>query len=311
MLAEVINGLKVNPQGVYVDCTVGGGGHSRAILEHLEGGILVGLDQDPEALAAAAERLQAAGSQYKLVKANFNQLAEVLDELAIEAVDGILYDLGVSSYQLDKPERGFSYQHEAPLDMRMDPLLSWSAADLVNELSAGELAAIIKKYGEERWAARIAEFIIRERAKEPIRTTGQLVRIIKDAIPASARRSGSHPAKRTFQALRIAVNNELGVLENSLQQAVSALRKGGRICVISYHSLEDRIVKDFFRKEAATCICPPGLPVCRCDKVPRIKLVTRKPLFPSEAEVTRNPRARSARLRIAEKLDVLKTGKGE
>ncbi|MDA8097369.1 MAG: 16S rRNA (cytosine(1402)-N(4))-methyltransferase RsmH [Clostridia bacterium] len=304
MLREVLEYLKIIPDGKYVDCTLGGAGHSCAILERLgPDGVLIGLDQDPVALPAAEERLAPYGERVKLVHANFDQLAVTLERIGIQKVNGILYDLGVSSPQLDTAERGFSFHADAPLDMRMDPGSPVTAADLVSDLPVPELAHIIKAYGEERWAGRIAAFIGEARKRVPVTTTGHLAEIVKNAIPAAARRTGPHPARRTFQALRIAVNNELGVLEDSLHQAVKVAASHGRICVISYHSLEDRIVKDLFRNYALHCKCPPGLPICRCGVVPQLEVVTRRPVTATEAEVAENPRSRSAKLRAAEKLD--------
>lgn len=305
LLKESIEGLKINPQGIYVDCTLGGAGHSLEILKQLgPAGKLIGIDQDPAAIANAAEKLQGFAGQFYAVKSNFYQLSKVLQEMEIDLVDGFLFDLGVSSYQLDTPERGFSYMHDAELDMRMGPDQPTDAKELVNGLAEAELAAIIRKYGEERWAKRIASFIVKERKNKPINTTGELVAIIKAAIPAGARREGPHPAKRTFQALRIAVNNELNILENTMQDAASALKPGGRISVITFHSLEDRIIKEAFKKLANPCTCPPAFPVCICGKKPQIKIVTGKPIEPSQEELTANPRARSAKLRIAEKLNI-------
>lgn len=302
MVKEVVELLAVKPDGIYVDCTIGGGGHAEAILKSLgPSGRLVGLDRDPEALAAAEKRL-GNDPRVTLVRADFRHLAATLAGLTIHEVDGILYDLGVSSYQLDTPARGFTYWEDVPLDMRMDPEAPVTAADLVNNLSVWELAKIIAEYGEERWASRIAEFIVKEREHRPITTTGQLVEVIKKAIPAGARRLGPHPARRTFQALRIAVNQELDALKESLGQALKLLRPGGRLVVLSYHSLEDRIVKEFIREAAATCVCPPDAPVCRCDKKPLLRLLTKKPRTPTGEELGRNPRSRSARLRAAEKL---------
>ncbi|WP_066634753.1 16S rRNA (cytosine(1402)-N(4))-methyltransferase RsmH [Desulfolucanica intricata] len=307
MLEEVIAGLKIQPGGIYVDCTLGGAGHSSEIVRRLDKtGLLIGLDQDREALTAAAQCLADYGDRVKLIKNNFTKLPRVLETLNIEKVDGILYDLGVSSYQLDNPARGFSYMHDGPLDMRMNPETGLTAKNLVNELPVNELSKIIKTYGEERWASRIAEFIDKERQKTEIRTTGQLVEIIKKAIPAGARRQGPHPAKRTFQALRIAVNNELHILENAFENGIKHLRPGGRICVITFHSLEDRITKDVFKKAAKSCICPPEIPVCTCGKHREVKIITTRPIVPTEAELLNNPRSRSAKLRIAEKLPVLK-----
>ena len=302
MLTEVLAGLQIKPEGIYVDCTLGGAGHSSEIAQKLEGtGLLIGLDQDPEALAAASERLAKYGPRVKTVRSNFSEITQVLQELNIHSVDGILYDLGVSSYQLDNPSRGFSYMHDAPLDMRMNPLVEETAKDLVNSLSQNKLTELIQSYGEERWAARIAEFIVKERQLSEICTTGQLVQIIKKAIPSSARRDGPHPAKRTFQALRIAVNRELEILQVALQDGIKQLKTGGRICVITFHSLEDRIVKEVFKEAAKSCICPPKLPICQCGKQKEVKIITTKPLVPSEAELEDNPRARSAKVRIAER----------
>lgn len=303
MLEEVIEGLNLKPDGIYVDCTLGGAGHSAAILSHTgPGGRLVALDQDPEALAAAKDRLAPFRDRVDLVRANFAQLDEILSRLGIKEVDGILFDLGVSSYQLDNPARGFSYQHDAPLDMRMDPEQETDARELVNKLPVEELARIIRDYGEERWASRIAEFIGEERKRHAVETTGQLVEIVKKAIPAGARREGPHPAKRTFQALRIAVNRELEILHDAIRSAVRRLRPGGRICVITFHSLEDRIVKDLFRQMASPCSCPKDFPVCVCGGKKEIKIITARPVVPGPAELDENPRARSARLRIAEKI---------
>ncbi|MFX4261408.1 16S rRNA (cytosine(1402)-N(4))-methyltransferase RsmH [Pelotomaculum propionicicum] len=306
MLEEVIEGLNVRPGGVYVDCTLGGAGHSEAILkiinESVTGGQLVALDQDPAAISAAEKRLAPYKDRVLLVKANFATVADVLNELGIEEVDGFLFDLGTSSHQLDNPARGFSYQHDAPLDMRMDPGQPLTAGDLVNSLSEEELADIIKDYGEERWASRIASFIRAERKVQPIETTGQLVEIIKKAIPASARRQGPHPAKRTFQALRIAVNRELEILESAVSSAVQALRPGGRICVITFHSLEDRIIKDLYRRLASPCKCPREFPVCVCGGRKTLRIITSRPVVPSKEELESNPRARSAKLRVAEKV---------
>lgn len=303
MLREVLTYLNIVPGQRIVDCTLGGAGHGAAILERLgPEGVLIGLDRDPAALAAAERRLRSFGGRAHLVHANFDRLASVLSDLKITGVNGVLYDLGVSSPQLDVAERGFSFRGDAALDMRMDPGGAVTAADLVNDLPVSELADLIRRYGEERWAGRIARFIGTARKRAPITTTGRLAEIVKNAVPAAARRKGPHPARRTFQALRIAVNNELEALKVSLGQAVEALVPGGRICVISYHSLEDRIVKHRFRDDAVRCKCPPGLPVCRCGTVPKVKIVTRRPVRPSEKEMTENPRSRSAKLRVAEKV---------
>jgi 16S rRNA (cytosine1402-N4)-methyltransferase len=306
MLKEVLEGLKVKPEGIYLDCTLGGAGHSEAILKNLTGtipgGRLIALDQDPAAIEAAEIRLAPFKERVVLVRANFIVLAEILDQLDLQEIDGVLFDLGTSSHQLDEPARGFSYQHDAPLDMRMDPEQALTAKDLVNNLTEDELKKIIKDFGEERWASRIAAFICEGRKTHPIETTGQLVEIIKKAIPAGARRQGPHPAKRTFQALRIAVNKELEILESSVFSAVQALRSGGRICVITFHSLEDRIIKDLYRRLAQSCTCPREFPVCICGGRQVIKIITSRPVLPSAVELESNPRARSAKLRIAEKI---------
>ncbi len=312
MLDEVIDALNINPDGIYVDCTLGAGGHSFAIARRLnKKGLLVAIDRDPDAIEAAKQRL-AGFSTVVFVQSAFSQLKEALEGVGVEKADGVLFDLGVSSYQLDNPARGFTYKINAPLDMRMDPLLKLNASDIVNKFTEGDIESIIDTYGEERWAARIAEFIVTERKKSPITTTHRLVEIIKKAIPAGARRKGPHPAKRTFQALRIAVNEELDELRLALEQTVDILNHKGRICVISFHSLEDRIVKDTFRRLAAKCICPPQQPVCTCKKTRDIKIITRKPLLPGREEVEINPRSRSAKLRVAERVQgVLKQRKGE
>lgn len=313
LLEEVLAWLNPQSGGTYVDCTVGGGGHAAAILEKSSpAGRLIGLDQDPHALEAAARHLAPYGERVTLVRENFINLPQVLDELGIPAVEGIVFDLGVSSPQLDVPERGFSYHHEGPLDMRMDPAMRHTAADLVNNLGEEELAGIIARYGEERWARRIASFIVRKRQHQPIITTSQLVEIIKEAIPAKSRRSGPHPARRTFQALRIAVNRELEILPEALRQAVDLLLPGGRILVITFHSLEDRIVKNSFRRLANPCVCPPSFPQCICGQKPVLRVLTPGGVVPSEREVNLNPRSRSARLRVAEKLSpVLNATGGE
>jgi len=303
LLEEVMEGLGLKPDGVYVDCTLGGAGHSEAVLRRTAlGGRLVALDQDPEALAAAGGRLASFRGRVDLVRANFANLDEVLSRLGIPEVDGILFDLGVSSYQLDNPARGFSYQHDVPLDMRMDPGRETDARELVNKLPVEELARVIREYGEERWASRIARFIGEARGHRPVETTGQLVEIIKRAIPAGARREGPHPAKRTFQALRMAVNREMEILPEAIRSAVRHLRPGGRICVITFHSLEDRIVKETFRRLASPCSCPKEFPVCVCGGKRELRIITARPVIPGAAELAENPRARSAKLRIAEKV---------
>ncbi|ADG83013.1 16S rRNA (cytosine(1402)-N(4))-methyltransferase RsmH [Thermincola potens] len=311
MLDESISHLNIKPDGIYVDCTLGGAGHSAEILKKIQpNGFLVGIDQDINAIAAGEKRLKNIGSNYRLVHSNFNRIRDILEELGIYRVDGVLFDLGVSSYQLDQIQRGFSYKVDAPLDMRMNPLEPVTARILVNGLTEDELAKIISEYGEERWARRIAKFIVEARAREEISTTGQLVEIIKNAVPAGARKEGPHPAKRTFQALRIAVNDELNKFKSALRDAIEVLAPGGRICVISFHSLEDRITKEMFRDLAKECVCPPEFPVCTCGTVPMLKIITNKPIEPSAAEIERNPRARSAKLRVAERL-VLKNGEAE
>ncbi|HIE12224.1 MAG TPA: 16S rRNA (cytosine(1402)-N(4))-methyltransferase RsmH [Desulfotomaculum sp.] len=305
MLREVIELLSVRADGVYVDCTVGGGGHAEGILRLLgPQGTLVGLDRDPDALAAARMRL-GNDPRVRLVRADFRRLASIMTELGIRGADGVLYDLGASSYQFDSPARGFTYWEDVPLDMRMDPEAPVTAAHLVNTLSAEELARVIREYGEEKWAGRIADFIVKERAIRPIETTGELVAVIKKAVPASARRMGPHPARRTFQALRIAVNQELDALKESLAQALALLKPGGRLVVLSYHSLEDRIVKEFIRAAEAACVCPPNTPVCVCGKKRQLISVTKRPRTPTGEELGRNPRSRSAKLRTAEKVAVL------
>ncbi|MFZ5631880.1 MAG: 16S rRNA (cytosine(1402)-N(4))-methyltransferase RsmH [Bacillota bacterium] len=302
LLREVLDSLNPNAGGLYVDCTVGGGGHSYEILRMSSpGGRLIGLDQDGDAIAAAARRLAEFGNRVTLVRANFAELPEVLDGLGVKLVDGILYDLGVSSYQLDNPRRGFSYQHDAPLDMRMNRDSGITAGELVNSVSEEDLKQIIRQYGEERFAGRVASLIVRERERAPIVNTGRLVDIVKRAIPAKHRREGPHPAKRTFQAIRIAVNNELGRLKEALGGMIHYLKPGGRACVITYHSLEDRIAKEAFREMARRCVCPDDFPVCVCGKKPLVKIISPGGITPSAEEIEENPRARSARLRVAEK----------
>lgn len=303
LLDRTIEYLKVVPDGVYVDCTLGGGGHSLEILKKLGGrGRLIGIDRDQNAIKAAGERLAPFSDRAVLVHGNFRDIKRLVNGIGITAVDGVVMDLGVSSHQLDQGERGFSYMQDAPLDMRMDRQQSLTAMEVVNTYSEADLARVISGYGEERWARRIAAFIVRERDRAPIETTGQLVDIIKAAIPASARRKGSHPAKRTFQALRIEVNDELGILERAVKYGVDLLRSGGRICVITFHSLEDRMIKNVFKELENPCTCPPKAPVCVCGKKPVIRVVTRKPVVPDKEEIQQNPRARSAGLRVAEKL---------
>lgn len=302
MSGEVIELLQPKQGQTIVDGTVGGAGHSRLIAEAiLPGGRLIAIDRDEETLARARAALAPFGDAVTFVHDDFRNLSRILSELGVTGVHGVLLDLGVSSFQLDQPQRGFTYRFNAPLDMRMDARTTVTAADLVNSLSVEELTRIFRDYGEERWAHRIARKIVAEREKAPLVTTGQLVDLVKAAIPAAARRSGPHPAKRTFQALRIAVNNELDALREGLQAAVDALLPGGRIAIISFHSLEDRIVKQTFADMARGCECPPGFPVCRCGKEPLLNVLTRRPVLPSEDELQENPRARSARLRAAER----------
>ncbi|WNS77073.1 16S rRNA (cytosine(1402)-N(4))-methyltransferase RsmH [Bacillus sp. DTU_2020_1000418_1_SI_GHA_SEK_038] len=303
LLKETVDGLDIHPEGVYVDCTLGGAGHSELILSKLSGnGKLYAFDQDDTAILHAKEKLSKYGDRITIIKSNFEHLQAELEKLGVHQVDGVLYDLGVSSPQLDTPERGFSYHHDAPLDMRMDMDADFSAYDVVNHWSYGDLVRIFFKYGEEKFSKQIARKIEAAREIAPIATTGQLVELIKDAIPAPARRKGGHPAKRVFQAIRIAVNDELGVFERSLQQAIDILKPGGRISVITFHSLEDRICKVSFKAASDTPNLPPGLPIIPDEYKPVIKLITRKPITPSDDELEINNRARSAKLRIAEKL---------
>ena len=300
---EVIAGLNIKPDGTYVDCTLGGAGHASRIAEKLnENGHLIGIDQDDDAIEAASSRLKPYKCKIDIVHSNFKNLEQVLKDLQIEFVDGFLFDLGVSSYQLDEADRGFSYMHDAPLDMRMDKTGKFSAYDVVNGYDEEKLNYIFKTYGEERWSKRIAQFIVEYRRENPIETTGQLVDIIRRAIPAAVRKKAmGHPAKRIFQAIRIEVNNELGILEDTFRTAVSHLNSGGRIAVITFHSLEDRITKNVFKEMARGCICPPQLPVCVCHHKAQIKLCG-KAIKPSNEEMEENSRSKSAKLRIAEKL---------
>jgi 16S rRNA (cytosine1402-N4)-methyltransferase len=300
LLNETVDLVMKPPGGTYVDMTLGGGGHSSEILKR--GGYVLGIDRDADAIRAADERLSKISDNYILINKNFSEIKSILNELEIKEIDGFIMDLGVSSYQLDEVERGFSYMNDAPLDMRMDKTSALDAAKVVATYSEEELERIIKEYGEERWAKRIARFIVEAREIEPITTTGRLVTIIKAAIPKGARLDGPHPAKRTFQAIRIEVNGELKILEKAIEDAVGFLKKGGRIGVITFHSLEDRIVKNTFAKLAKGCVCPPGFPVCTCGRVPQVKLITRKPVVPTEEELKANPRSRSAKLRAAERI---------
>lgn len=308
LLEQAINGLNICPHGTYVDCTVGGAGHSEQIARRLSReGRLIGIDQDEEALAAARERLRHAACHIDLVKRNFRDLTSVLDELHLAEVNGVLFDIGVSSHQLDREKRGFSYNQEAPLDMRMDADNPLTAYEIVNEWSEEDMIQALWQYGEERFSRRIVQAIMRHREIKLIETTTELADIVKNAIPAAARRRGPHPARRTFQALRIVVNDELKALEEGLEAAIRRTASGGRICVMTFHSLEDRIVKVRFREASQRCTCPPDFPVCRCEHEHLLNIVNRKPIVPSEDEIAANPRARSAKLRIAEKV---KEGRG-
>lgn len=300
---EAVEGLAIKPNGIYVDCTLGGAGHSSLIAENLdETGRLIAFDQDETAIRHAQEVLKPYRQQVTLVNSNFRYIEEELTRLGITGVDGVLFDLGVSSPQLDEAERGFSYNKDAALDMRMDRSTDLTAEIIVNTWDEQELARILWDYGEEKFARRIAKHIVHMRQKTPIRTTQQLAEIIKEAIPAAARRSGGHPAKRSFQAIRIAVNDELGAFEDALEGALRMLNPGGRISVITFHSLEDRICKQFFAKHAKRCTCPPDFPICVCGNQGELRLVNRKPIVPGPEELKVNPRARSAKLRIAEKI---------
>lgn len=302
LLDECIEGLNIDPQGIYVDGTLGGAGHSSEIAKRLATGTLIGIDRDETALAAASQRLAFAGDKVRLVHGNFRDMRNILNDLAIDHVNGILLDLGVSSPQLDDGSRGFSYMADAPLDMRMDASDRLSAYDVVNTWSEDSLKKILYDYGEERYAPRIAGAIARNRAEKPIETTLELVDIIKSAMPAQALREKQHPAKRSFQAIRIAVNDELGAIEQLMNDAVNCLAPQGRLVIITFHSLEDRIVKTAMKKAAIGCTCPPDFPVCVCGGKPKVKIITRKPILPSDTELEENPRSRSAKLRIAEKI---------
>ena len=306
MLNECIDGLDIKPDGLYVDCTAGGGGHSLAIASKLDpqrGGRLIAIDQDPDAIAAATKRLEPVADAVTIVRSNFSSVASVLATHAPgRSPDGVLIDLGISSYQIDTPERGFSYMHDALLDMRMDPSAPKTAADLLAYSSEAELTRIIRDYGEERFASRIARTIVTTRKTKPIRTTFELVDLIRSCIPASSIEKGSHPAKRTFQALRIEVNQELAIIPPTVHTLTSLLAPNGRLVILTFHSLEDRAVKTAMAEEAKGCTCPPDFPVCVCGKKPRLTLVTRKPQLPSEKEREENPRSHSAKLRIAMRL---------
>lgn len=302
LFEETVDGLNVKPDGIYVDGTMGGAGHGRAVCERLgDGGRYIGIDQDEAAIRTGTERLAPFGDKVTIVRSNYADMVSVVHRLGIDHVDGIMLDLGVSSYQLDTVERGFSYREDAPLDMRMDQRQPLTAAHIVNEYSERELFRIIKEYGEDRFAKNIAKHICIEREKKPIETTLELAEIIKHAIPAKIRATGGHPAKRTFQAIRIELNHELSVLEDNLNGMIDLLNPGGRLCIITFHSLEDRIVKNNFKKNEDPCICPPGFPVCTCGMKSKGKVISRKPILPSEEELEANSRSKSAKLRIFEK----------
>ena len=301
LLDEVIEGLDIKENGTYVDGTLGGAGHAGHVCERLgTDGRFIGIDQDEDAIKVSTERLKKYGDKVTIVRSNYSDMPDVVHELGISGVDGITLDLGVSSFQLDTAERGFSYRMDAPLDMRMDTRQPLSAETVVNEYTESELFHIIKNYGEDKFAKNIAKHIVIERAKEPIKTTGRLAEIISQAIPMKVRKQGGHPAKRTFQAIRIEVNQELSVLQNTLEEMIDLLNPGGRLCIITFHSLEDRIVKQAFKKAQDPCTCPPNFPVCVCGNRSKGHMVGRKPILPSEEEMERNPRAKSAKLRVFE-----------
>ena len=303
LLFETIENLNIKPNGIYVDGTLGGGGHSFQILKQLgDGGRLIGIDQDEDALKAAGERLAIFEDKVTTVRSNYCHMKQVLHELGIEKVSGIVLDLGVSSYQLDEPERGFTYREDVPLDMRMDRRQAKTAKNIVNEYSEMELFRIIRDYGEDKFAKNIAKHIVAAREKKEIETTGELIEIIKAAIPAKVRATGGHPAKKTFQAIRIELNAELEVLQNSLDEMIDLLEDGGRICIITFHSLEDRIVKTIYKRNENPCTCPSHFPVCVCGKKSKGKVITRKPIVPSEEELEYNSRAKSSKLRVFERV---------
>lgn len=302
LLDECMEGLDIKPEGIYVDGTAGGGGHSSEIAKRLGGGRLIAIDQDEAAIMAASARLEPLGKNTTVVRSNFCELGKVCDSLGIEKIDGVLLDLGVSSYQLDTAERGFSYNADAPLDMRMDKRAPLSAYEVVNGYEEKELKRILFEYGEERFSPQIAAAIVKARAKKPIESTAELSDIIKYAMPPAAREGGHHPAKRSFQAIRIEVNSELDVIEPAIKAAVERLNVGGRIAIITFHSLEDRIVKKAFASLTGGCTCPKDFPICVCGNKPKVRLVNKKPILPSREELEENPRSRSAKLRVAEKL---------
>lgn len=300
---ETIENLNIKPDGIYVDGTLGGGGHAYQVASRLsEKGRLIGIDQDADAIAAAGERLKEFGDKITIIRSNYANMKEELHRIGVEKVDGIVLDLGVSSFQLDTPERGFTYRDEnAPLDMRMDDRQSLTAKDIVNGYSEMDLYRIIRDYGEDKFAKNIAKHIVQERAKKPIETTGELTEIIRASIPMKVQVTGGHPAKRTFQAIRIELNKELEVLQNNLDDMIDLLNPGGRICIITFHSLEDRIVKSNFKRNENPCTCPSDFPVCVCGKVSKGKVITRKPILPSEKELEENSRSKSAKLRVFER----------
>ena len=302
LLQECLDGLNIKPDGIYLDGTLGGAGHSSEIVKRLETGRLIGVDRDQVALKAAGERLKPYADRVTLVHSNFQEIAKVLDDLGIDQIDGMLFDLGVSSPQLDDGERGFSYMADAPLDMRMNRQDALTAYDVVNTWDVQELKKIFFEYGEERYAPQVAAAIERRRAEKPIETTLELVDVIRSAMPPKALREKQHPAKRVFQAIRIAVNDELGSVSRMMEAAVPRLKPGGRLAVITFHSLEDRIVKNAMQKAAKPCTCPPEFPICVCGKKPQVKIITRKPIVSGAEELEENPRARSAKLRVAEKI---------
>lgn len=301
LLDEVIENLNITPNGIYVDGTLGGGGHSYEIAKRLSAGRLIGIDQDEAAIKAAGDRLAMYQDRVTIVRSNYSEMKRVLSDLEIDKVDGILLDLGVSSYQLDTPERGFSYKEDAPLDMRMDTRNPKTAKDIVNGYSEMELYRMIRDYGEDNFAKNIAKHIVRVRSEKPLETTNELTEAIKAAIPMKIRMANGHPSKRTFQAIRIELNRELDVLKNTLQDMIELLTPGGRLCIITFHSLEDRIVKSCFRTNENPCTCPPGFPVCVCGNKPKGKMISRKPILPSEEELIYNKRSKSAKLRVFEK----------